>query len=268
MMSKENQSSSDLIFDRFFEYVLAQSKSDRAEQLTSYVAAFERVRTQMSALEQEGVCILRGYDIVEEYERGLATAEVAARPRLDYVVRKDTVELQIDVKLAPSDGFALMKGDFGTYRRTLRANAKTEKVVIVWATPDLLAISLGLIDIEERLRPDADECISFDRDALGPLNDVIRAALAQNRPVLVRDFEIRLLERPKFDLVGFFSEGLESHVQMLRDTADRRTYPGRKEAIQSISPFDTRLLKEILTESCSRELSNEELRIRLEKLRV
>ena len=267
-MSEENQSSSELVFDRFFEYVLAQSKSDRAEQLTAYVAAFERVRTQLSALEQEGVCVLRGYDIAEEYERGLTKGEVAARPRLDYVVRKDTVELQIDVKLAPSDGFALMKGDFGRYRHTLCANAKTEEVVIVWATADLLAISLGLVDVEERLRPDADELILFDRNALGPLNDVIRAALARNRPVLVRDFEIRLLERPEFDLLGFFAEKLESHVQRLRDTADRRTYPGRKEAIQSISPFDTRLLKEILNESCSHELSIEELRVRLEKLTV
>jgi len=267
-MSEENQLSSELIFDRFFEYVLAQSKSDRAEQLTSYVAAFERVRAQLSAFEREGVCVLRGYDIAEEYERGLARPEVAARPRLDYVVRKDTVELEIDVKLAPSDGFVLRKGDFARYRRTLCANAKTEEVVVVWATADLLAISLGLVDIEERLRPDVDESISFDRNALGSLNDVIRVALARNRPVLVRDFEIRLLERPEFDLMGFFSERLESHIQRLQDTVDRRTYPGRKEAIQSISPFDTRLLKEILTESCSRELSNEDLRGRLEKLRV
>jgi len=267
-MSEESQSSSEPVFDRFFEYVLAQSKSDRTEQMTAYVAAFERVRTQLSALEQEGVCVLRGYDIAEEYERGLTKGEVTARARLDYVVRKDTVELQIDVKLAPSDGFALMKGDFGRYRSTLHANAKTEEIVIVWATADLLAISLGFAEVEEHLRLGADESILFDRDALHPLDDVIRAALARNRPVLVRDFEIRSLERPEFDLLGFFAEKLESHVQRLRDTADRRTYPGRKEAIQSISPVDTRLLKEILTESCSRELSIEELRVHLEKLTV
>ena len=132
----------------------------------------------------------------------------------------------------------------------------------------LLAISLGLVDVEEHLRPDADEFILFERDALGSLDDVIRAALARNRPVLVKDFEIRLLERPEFDLLGFFAEKLESHVQRLRDTADRRTYPGRKEAIQSVSAFDTRLLKEILAENCSHELSIEELRVRLEKLTV
>jgi len=123
----------------FLRDLSIELKSKDFEEMRLRLLAFDRVDSVLASLrEEDGIQVYRGADVVEEYERSRRGEEVPiTHYTLDYIVRKDNVELQLEVKLPPVNGFYITGQSVEQYHRILGANSKTEEIVLVWATEDL-----------------------------------------------------------------------------------------------------------------------------------
>jgi len=100
-------------FSKLLRDLSIELKSSDLEEMRLMLLAFDRVDSVLASLREElGMQVYRGVDVVEQYERSRRKEEVPTQPKaLDYIVRKDNVELQLDVKAIPREGFYIAGED-------------------------------------------------------------------------------------------------------------------------------------------------------------
>ncbi len=251
----------------FLRDLSIELKSKDFEEMRLRLLAFDRVDSELASLrEEEGIQVYRGADVVEEYERSRRKEKVPiTHHALDYIVRKDNVELQLEIKLPPANGFCITGQSVEQYHRILGANSKTEEIVLVWATEDLDSIALGLDDIRNYLlhwRQKA-EPIRIAEEQLGPLKETIMAAFERHRPIFQKPTDIREMRRIKFDLSEAFSKMLDAKLAELRDSAKRRRARERMLAIRSISESDEKQIQILFSDSQMQDLEFDDLKARI-----
>jgi hypothetical protein len=248
----------------FLRDLSIELKSESFEEMRLRLLAFDRVDEVLASLrEEDGIQVYRGADVVEEYRKRRQGLEEPVTHTLDYVVRKGNVELQLEVKLAPSNGFHLKPDSIERYYRILGTNSRTEDIVLVWATEELDSVALNLDDISywrQKAHP-----IGIAEEELRPLKETIITAFERRRPILQKPTDIREMQRIEFDPSKAFSKILAAKLDELRDSAERRT-PDRMLAIRSISRSDTSQMQMLFSDARMRDLGLDELKTRIEAL--
>lgn len=253
-------------FGDFLRELSIELKSRDLDEMRLMSLAFDRVEEVLASLQEEiGIQVRRRADIVEEYRRRRQEiAEPVTHRTLDYTVRKDNVELQLEIKLEPPNGFSLEPDSVEQYLKILGANPKTEEIVLVWATEELDSLALDLDDIlhwKRKAQP-----IRISKERLGPLKETIIATFQRHRPILQKPTDIRERRTVEFDLSKTFSKILEEKLGELRDSAERRRDPERASAIRSISGSDNKQIQILFSDGLMQDLSIDELQTRIEAL--
>lgn len=266
-MSELNVQQSTSHFSNLLRDLSIELKSKDFEEIRLRLLAFDRIDGVLASLREEvGIQVYRGANVVEEYERSRREEEVPiTHHALDYIVRKGNVELQLEVKLPPANGFCITGQSAEQYHRILGANSKTQEIVLVWATEELDSIALGLDDIRNYLlhwRQKA-EPIRITEDQLGPLKETIIAAFERHRPIFQKPTDIREMRRIEFDLSEAFSKMLDAKFDDLRDSAERRKARERMLAIRSISESDKKQIQILLSDSQMQDLEFDDLKARI-----
>ena len=257
-------------FSNILRDLSIELKSKNLEEMRLLLLAFDRIDSVLASLrEEDGIQIYRGVDVVEEYERSRRREEVPlTHHALDYIVRKDNVELQLEVKLSSLDGFFIDGQNAERYHAILWANSKTEEIVLVWATEELDSVALGLDDVRSYLlhwgqRP---EPIRIEEEQLKPLKETIIAAFKRHRPIFQEPTDIREMRRIEFDLSEAFSKALDAELDELRDSAERRRSAERMLAIRSITESDKKHIQSLFSDCQIRDLDFEALKARIEAI--
>lgn len=213
--------------------------------MRSQLLAFTKVRSALSELELKGIQVLEP-DFVERYELGLSKREKPASA-LDFILRKENVELQLEVKCRRDKEMSLLRQDFERYHTVLSNNAKTEEILITWVDGDLPTLALDLSQIQKYLS--GREKVSFEVSLLEPLLEAVMHAFERHRPDWSKAMEIALGKGPRYNARELFIEALRANIERLKATAEMRRYPDRKQVAQSISEADIRNLERIFDES-------------------
>ena len=239
-------------------------KTEDFDEMRAMLLASRRLDTVLVSLRDEyGFQILRGSDVVGEYQRSRRKEEVApALEMLDYIIRKDNVELQLELRLAPAHGFGFARHEAEAYQMILAANPKTEEIVLVWATERLDSVALELKELQSCLQQDQ-EVIAVPESRLQPLSQTIVAALQRHRRIFRKPSDIEKLKRIRFDLVDAFSSALGEKIDKLKASAPRRRILERQLAIESISESDVEQITALFLESQRQPLKRQELESRL-----
>lgn len=256
-------------FSNLLRDLSIELRSEGLEEMRLMLLAFDRVDEVLASMkEEDGIQVYRGADVVEEYRKKREGSEEPITHNLDYIVRKDNVELQLEVKLRPSNGFCLEPESVEQYHRILGANSKTEEIVLVWATEGLDSVAFGLDDIRSYLLNLKHEVqpIRIAEEELRPLKETITAAFEKRRPIFQKPTDIREMRRIEFDLLETFGEVLRAKLGELRDSAERRRALERTLAIRSISESDKKQIQILFSDSQMQDLEFDELTARIEAI--
>ena len=269
-MAGSDVQQSPLRFGDFLRDLSIELKSKDLEEMRLRLLAFDRVDSVLASLrEEDGIQVYRGVDVVEEYERSRRGEEVPLpHHALDYIVRKDNVELQLEVKLSPQDGFFIDGENAERYHAILWANSKTEEIVLAWATEEIDSVALGLDDVRNYLLEwkRRAEPIRIEEEHLKPLRETIIAAFRRHRPIFQEPTDIREMRRIEFDLSEAFSKILDAELDELRDSAERRRARERMLAIRSISESDKKQIQSLFSDSQMQDLEFDDLKARIEAI--
>jgi len=259
-MDKEEGKGLDIT--QFLDELAARSTTADAAEMRSQLFAFIKVRSVLSELEGQGIQILEP-DLVERYELGLSKQEKPASA-LDFILRKENVELQLEVKYQKDKKMSWLRQDIERYHTVLSNNAKTEEILITWVNADLPTLALDFPRIQRYLSGPAE--VSLEVSLLEPLREAVMHAFERHRPDWSKAAEIVLTKGPRYDARELFIEALKANVDKLKSTAEMRRYPDRKQVVQSISASDIDNLKRIFDESRIRKLTPEYIEEMLREL--
>lgn len=247
---------------QFFDELVARSATQTSAEMRSQLLAFTKVRSALSELELKGIQILEP-DFVERYELGLAKQQKPASA-LDFILRKENVELQLEVKCRRGKDILLLRQDFERYHTVLSNNAKTEEILITWVDSDLPSLMLDLSQIQKYLS--GGEQVSIEVSLLEPLLEAVMHTFERHRPDWSKAVEIALGKGPRYDARELFIESLKANIERLKATAEMRRYPDRKQVAQSISDSDIWNLERIFDESRTGKLTPEYVEEKLKQL--
>ena len=254
-------------FSNLLRDLSIELKSKSVEEMRLMLSAFDRVDGVLASLQEEhGTQVYRGVDVVAEYERSRQErGEPVAHNALDYIVRKESIELQLQVKLAPAEGLSITGQDAEEYYRVLRANPKTEEIILVWATEELHSLALGPHEVQTLLL-EKGETTEVAKSQLKPLRDTIVAAIDRHRRTLREPEALAERRKVEFDLAAAFCKALQGKLDDLRDSAERRRAPDRRAAIRSITESDRRQIEVLFARSQTEELMIDELKEQIEAI--
>jgi len=238
---------------QFLNELAARSTTQTSAEMRSQLLAFMKVRSALSELELKGIQILEP-DFVERYELDLSKREKPASA-LDFILRKENVELQLEVKYRKDKEMTLFRQDLERYHTVLSNNAKTEELLITWVDGDLPTLALDLSQIQRYLS--GREEVSLEVSSFEPLCEAVMHAFERHRPDWSKAVEIALGKGPRYDARQLFIEALRANIDKLKATAEMRRYPDRKQVAQSISESDIRNLERIFDESRTGKLTPE-----------
>ena len=248
----------------------SEIKSKDFEEMRLRLIALAKIDEVLASLKETyDIRIYRGTDVVEDYKRSREEVTETVTPHsADYMVRKDNVEIQLEVKLKLSEGFFIETRNLEHYHRILRENAKTEEIVLVWTTDELHSIALGLDDIQHYLSLSRKQRqpTEFNVDRMSPLKETIEKILKKHRPVFQEPTSIREMRKVDFDLSIAFSNILDAKLSELKESAQRRKTIERMIAINSISDSDKEKILRLFESFQKKEISIENLKENIEAL--
>lgn len=160
---------------RFLEEITADTSSGTASEKLAQLTAYSKVRSVLSKLELPGVRVFEGTSFLERYEISLAKEEREVA-ELDFIIRMENVEIQLDVKSKTSEGPFLTKEDFLRYRSVLERCAKTEEILVVWVNADYPTLNIELGKIQECLSSINGDHWSVPSQLLQPLTEAIKSS--------------------------------------------------------------------------------------------
>ncbi len=248
----------------------SEIKSKDFEEMRLRLIALAKIDEVLASLKETyDIRIYRGTDVVEDYKRSREEVTETVTPHTaDYMVRKDNVEIQLEVKLKLSEGFFIETRNLEHYHRILRENAKTEEIVLVWTTDELHSIALALDDIQHYLSLSRKQRqpTEFNVDRMSPLKETIEKILKKHRPVFQEPTSIREMRKVDFDLSIAFSNILDAKRSELKESAQRRKEIERMIAINSISDSDKEKILRLFESFQKKEISIENLKEYIEAL--
>lgn len=249
---------------QFFNELVARSATQTAAEMRSQLLAFTKVRSVLSELELRGIQILEP-NFVERYQFGLSKRGKPASA-LDFILRKENVELQLEVKFRRDKELVLLRQDFTRYHTVLLNNAKTEEILITWVDGDLPTLPLDVSQIQKYMS--GQEKVFLEVSSLEPLLEAVMHAFERHRPDWSKAVEIALAKGPRYDARELFIEALRANIERLKATAEMRRYPDRKQVAQSLSESDIMNLEQIFDESRTGKLTPEYVEEMLRQLVV
>jgi len=253
---------SEIGISKFLDELAASSTTQTANEMRTQLFAFTEVRSKLSELEQKGIQILEP-DFLQRYEVELE-GEYKKRATLDFVLRNENVELQLEVKFPGDTGTSLIKQDFQRYYEVLSDNAKTEEILVTWVNGDFLTLSLDLSQIQRYLSEEGK--VIIEASLLTPFPEAVQHAFDKYRPDWMRALRMVLGKVPRYDSRELFVEALRNNIEKLKKTAEMRRYADRKQAIESISNSDIEALEQIFDEGQISKLTVEYIDKRLKQL--
>ena len=261
----ENEEKYNEGLERFLDELSARSTTGTVSEMKAQLLAFSKVRSTLAILEQKGICVLSGYNPLKRYESTLQKRKRSPK-EFDFVLRKETFELQLDVKLHRTKEIYLMRQDLENYLSVLRENAKTNEVLVVWVDDDLPTLTMNLSMIQKYLSTFQGNRQLINRQLLEPLVNAIDSTFARLMNVWIEPEEISIPKEPHYDVRKLFGDSLKAKIEDLKATSDRKRLPDKKIAIESIVGPDIALLEQIFDESRAEELSIEKVESKLKKL--
>lgn len=265
MSSKKSARRDDTHLSDFLRNLSIELNSKDLEELRLRLLAFDNVEAVLDSLVRDDkIQVYRGADVVEDYKRSRQEKKEPIKyQNLDYIIRKNNVELQLEVNLPPSNGFSVDTENIKQYYRVLEANPRTEEIVVVWFTEELDSIAFDFSEIRHYFIhiKDKEESIKITPDRLNPLVKTITLAFEKYRPLFHKMTDIRDIKKIEFDLSEAFSNSLTSHLDELKSSAKRRKVLERRLAIQSITDDDAQQMQRILSESLLSDLDFDDLEL-------
>lgn len=252
-------------FEQFFDELSAGSTTGTVPEMKAQLLAFSKVRSTLATLEQKGLCVLSGYNPVRRYESALQKRK-RSPDELDFVLRKEKFELQLDLKLHRTKEVYLMRQDLEKYLRVLRDGATTNKILVVWVDDDLPTLVMNLSTIQKYLSELQGERQTINSQLLEPLVDAIESTFARFMNVWIEPEEISITKEPYYDVQKLFGDSLKMKIENMKATSERRRLPDKKIAIESIVDSDIALLEQIFGEGRAEELSIEKVETKLKKM--
>lgn len=252
-------------FEQFLDELSAGSTTGTVPEMKAQLLAFSKVRSTLATLEQKGLCVLSGYNPVRRYESALQKRK-RSPDELDFVLRREGFELQLDLKLRRTKEIYLMRQDLEKYLRVLRDGATTNKILVVWVDDDLPALVMNLSAIQKYLSELQGERQTINSQLLEPLVDAIESTFARLMNVWIEPEEISITKEPYYDVQKLFGDSLKTKIENLKATSERRRLHDKKIAIESIVNSDITLLEQIFDEGRAEELSIEKVETKLKKM--
>lgn len=253
--------------NRFLEELSSTSLSGTASQMRSQLRAYAIVRSVLEKFRFSGVRVFELPSYLERYERSRAQ-KAYSETELDFMLRIENVELQLEVKCRSTETISLTINDLQRYQEILRISAKTQEILVVWVNEDLPTMAIDLSKIQRCLLEIKGTDWSVPKEALQPLPDAIKSAFDRHMPVWLKPSEISVIKGPRYDVHDLFKKALLARIQEFKNTIDRRRYEDRKQAINSITDFDVRVLEQIFDKCQLKELGEEQIEAEFRKLRI
>jgi hypothetical protein len=247
---------------QFLDEVAARSKTQTAAEMRAHLLAFSKVRSVLSKLELEGIQVLEP-DFIERYELDLSKG-TGTKSVLDFVLRKENVEIQLEVKYRESKDISLSIQDLHLYYEVLSNNSKTEEILITWANEKLPTLALDLAQLQRYISKG--KHVSVETSSLRTLEEAVKDAFDRHMPDWYKVVKIAPGKGVRYDPKQLFVESLNANVAKIRATAEMRRYADRKQVSESITNQDIRSLVQIYEEGRVSKLTPEYLEERLRQI--
>jgi hypothetical protein len=247
---------------QFLDEVAARSKTQTAAEMRAHLLAFSKVRSVLSKLELEGIQVLEP-DFVERYELDLSKRK-EAKPALDFVLRKENVEIQLEVKYQEGKVVSLSIQDLRQYCDVLSNNSKTEEILVTWVGEELPTLALNLAQLQKYISKESQ--VSMEASSLKTLEEAVMDAFDRHMPDWYKAVKIAPGKGVRYDPKQLFVESLNANVAKIRATAETRRYADRKQVSESITDQDIRSLVQIYEEGRVSKLTPEYLEGRLKQI--
>lgn len=247
---------------RFIEELAATSLSETASDMRTRLEAYTKVRSVLSKLRSSGVRIFELPDFVDRYEFARGKKEYTP-VELDFILRIENVELQIDVKSYPSKNIVLTRKDLQRYQQLLALNAKTQEILIVWVNRELPTLAVDLSKIQKYLLTMKGEGWPVPTEMLQPLPDAIKTAFNRHMSIWLKPADISVVKGPQYDVRELFGKALRSKIKNLKATSHMRRHLDKKQAIQSITDTDVQVLEHIFSEIQEKAIPTEDVEAKL-----
>ena len=121
---------------RFMEEMASTGMSDIASDVRNQINAYSKVRGVLQEFRSSGVRTFELPSLIDRYESELAKTKFRVA-ELDFILRKENVEIQIEVKCHDKDSILLTKDELRRYRQILGISAKTQEILSVWVNEDM-----------------------------------------------------------------------------------------------------------------------------------
>jgi len=243
-------------------------ESDDFTDLRDRLKALNRIEQELGALRSQlGYQVIRGSGTIEELSQVHPVDDEPEIGPSDYMVRRDNVELLIELQWDDYDGFRLEQNSLLRMQALLSSSSKSEEVIAVWPSKDLDSISLGPAQIYTYLAHAAEDVpVHLNEDQLSHLRENIERAFARYRKILHKPAHPDIGRAADFDLISAFSQHLALEVDELRDSERRRKLPERRIAISSLNDQDLNSVEMLFVDAISKDLDSEEVGRRLEAI--
>lgn len=259
-MQENDERSREIV--QFLDEIAARSKTETAVEMRAYLVAFSKVRSILSRLELKGIQVLEP-DTLERYEVDLSKKQ-ETKSALDFILRKENVEIQLEVKYREKKDLCLSIQDLRHYCEVLGNNSKTEEILVTWVGDELPTLALNLAQLQRYISKK--DQISVEVSLLRTLEEAVMDAFDRHMPDWYKAVDIAPGKGTRYDPKQLFVEALTANVAKIKAMAEKRRYTDRKQVSESITDQDIRNLMQIYDESQTIRLSSEHIEERLRQI--
>lgn len=266
-MNAQGSSEKLLSLDDLLRDLSVDLESDDFEELRGRLRALDHIEEELAILRENfGYQVIRGSSVIEELTKMRSEGEDAEILASDYIVRKDNVELLVEVQWDAGGGFLMDPDGLRRLQFLLSSSSKSEEIVIVWGNSNLDAASLSPDQIYSYLSKASEKApVELDQHELQPLRATVEEAFSRYRRVLRKPEQQDIGRAEGFSVASAFRKNLAEGVSALRNSLPRRRLPERKIAISSISDRDLESVERLFVDAAQGDLDSEELGRRLEE---
>lgn len=247
---------------QFLDEIAASSRTETAADMRAHLLAFSKIRPVLSKLELEGIQVLEP-DSIERYEVDLSKRK-KVKPALDFILRKENVEIQLEVKYREIKDITLFIQDLRRYYEVLSNNSKTEEILVTWVGEELPTLALNLAQLQKYISKETQ--ISVEASSLKKLEETVMDTFDRHMPDWYKGVEIPPGKGIRYDPKQLFTESLTANVVKIKEMAEARRYADRKQASESIADQDVQSLVQIYDEGRVGKLTLERIEEKLKQI--
>ena len=259
-MQEDDEKSKEII--QFLDEIAARGKTETAAEMRAHLLAFSKIRSVLSKLELKGIQVLEP-DSTERYEVDLSKRK-EAKSALDFVLRKENVEIQLEVKYQEGKVVSLSIQDLRQYCEVLSNNSKTEEILVTWVGEELPTLALNLAQLQKYISKESQ--VSVEASSLKTLEEAVMDAFDRHMPDWYKAVEIAPDKGVRYDPKQLFVESLTANVAKIKAMAETRRYADRKQVSESITDQDVRSLVQIYNEGRGGQIDAERIEEKLKQI--